>query len=158
MTERSRGRTELLAQADDVAGASEPAYDPRRMRLPRRRGFGCSIAVAKVPRLLRDVTVLVTLLGAAGGAGCMTKRQTATMRTGQGEAMPVIEVQPGLAGRIALMDEYRLHDETRKHMMRRPHVTVEELPPDEPAGEDAGLVEEADEKHSDARAGVLSQP
>lgn len=54
------------------------------------------------------------------------------MRTGQGDATPVIEVKPGVAERLALMDEYRLHDETRKLMMRRPHVTIEELPPDEP--------------------------
>jgi hypothetical protein len=109
--------------------------------MPRRRWFACSTRVATAPRLLRSVTVLATLLGAAGGAGCMTKQQAASMRTGQGEAMPVIAVQPGVAERIALMDEYRLHDETRKHMMRRPHVTIEELPPDEPdepEGADAG--------------------
>jgi apolipoprotein N-acyltransferase len=63
-------------------------------------------------------------------AGCMTKAQAANLRTGQGEAMPVIVVQPGVAERLALMDQYRLHDETRKHMMRRPRVTVEELPAD----------------------------
>ena len=63
----------------------------------------------------------------------MTKAEAVALRTGQGEALPVIDVRPGVAERIALMDEYRLHDETRKLMMRRPHVTIEELPPDEPA-------------------------
>ena len=101
--------------------------------------------MATAPRLFRNVAVLATLLGAASGVGCMTKQQAASMRTGQGEAMPVIAVQPGVADRIAWMDEYRLHDETRKHMMRRPHVTIEELPPDEPAGGDAGPVDGEDE-------------
>ncbi len=81
----------------------------------------------------------VVLLG-----GCMTKSQAVAMRTGQGEAMPVIEVKPGVAERIALMDEYRLHDETRKHMMRRPHVTVEELPLDEPLEQDEATTPEAE--------------
>lgn len=79
-----------------------------------------------VARPLLTLTVLTALL-----AGCMTKQQAASMRTGQGEAMPVIDVQPGVAERLALMDEFRLHDETRKHMMRHPHVTIEELPPEE---------------------------
>lgn len=60
----------------------------------------------------------------------MTKKQAVSMRTG-GEAMPVVEVKPGYVERIALMDRYRLHDEMRHHMMHRPHVTVEELTPDE---------------------------
>lgn len=37
--------------------------------------------------------------------------------------------------RIALMDAYRLNDEARKHMMRHPHVTIEELPPEDHQGE-----------------------
>jgi hypothetical protein len=77
------------------------------------------------------------LVGVVLLAGCMTKSQALAMRTGQGEAMPVIDVKPCVAERIALMDEYRLHDETRKLMTRHPHVTVEEVPLDEPAEEDA---------------------
>ena len=80
---------------------------------------------------LRQGWFLVAAALAVLAAGCMTKAQAAGMRTGQGEAMPVIEVRPGVAERLALMDNYRLHDETRKHMMRRPRVTVEELPPDD---------------------------
>ena len=79
--------------------------------------------------------VALLLLAALAVSGCMTKAQAVAMRTGQGEAMPVIDVKPGVAERLALMDEVRLHDETRKHMMRRPHVTIEELPPDEPEPE-----------------------
>jgi hypothetical protein len=45
--------------------------------------------------------------------------------------------------RIALMDQYRLHDEMRNHMMHRPHVTVEELTPEEA---EALPVEEQDEE------------
>lgn len=63
-------------------------------------------------------------------AGCMSKKQAVSMRTG-GEAMPVVEVKPGYVERIALIDQYRLHDEMRHHMMHRPHVTVEELTPEE---------------------------
>jgi hypothetical protein len=81
--------------------------------------------------------VLLVLL-----AGCMTKAEAVALRTGQGEALPVIDVRPGVAERLALMDEYRLHDETRKLMMRRPHVTIEELPPDEPAEDAAPPAEE----------------
>ena len=64
------------------------------------------------------------------------------MRTG-GEVAPIVEVKPGYVERIALMDQYRLHDETRKHMMHRPHVTVEELSPEEV---DALPSEEQDEE------------
>ena len=78
------------------------------------------------------------LLAALLLAGCMTKAQAAVMRTGQGEAMPVIEVQPGVAERLASMDAYRLHDETRKLMMRRPTVTVEQLADDASAVEAPG--------------------
>jgi len=74
------------------------------------------------------VAAIVVL--ALASAGCMTKRQSVAMRTG-GEAMPVVEVKPGYAERIALMDEYRLHDELRKHMMARPRVWVEEVSEDE---------------------------
>jgi hypothetical protein len=99
---------------------------------------------------------LGALLGAVGGAGCMTKQHAASMRTGQGEAMPVIVVRPGAAGRIALMDEYRLHDEMRQHLTRRPHVTIEELPPDEPAQEDAGP--EEDEAQPQSEAAPTNEP
>ena len=99
-----------------------------------------------VTRRLSSSALLAALLGVAGGAGCMTKQQAAAMRTGQGEAMPVIDVRPGVAARIAWMDEYRLHDETRKHMMRRPHVTIEEVPPDEQAKE----AEEAEPEATEA--------
>lgn len=101
-----------------------------------------------VPTALRlpIVPLLAALLGAASGAGCMTKQQAASLRTGQGEAMPVIDVQPGVAERIALMDSYRLHDETRRHMMRHPHVTIEELPPEEqpPAEHEDGETSQSD--------------
>ena len=63
-------------------------------------------------------------------AGCMTKKQAVSLRTG-GEVAPVVEVKAGYVERIALMDQYRLHDEMRQHMMHRPHVTVEELSPEE---------------------------
>jgi len=76
-------------------------------------------------------TVLLLGFAAASSMGCLTKHETVVMRTGQGEAMPVIAIQPGYQERIALMDRYRLHDEDRKHMMRRPHVWVEEVPEDE---------------------------
>lgn len=73
---------------------------------------------------------LLFVILALSGAGCMSKKQAISMRTG-GEAMPNVEVKPGYVERIALMDRYRLHDEMRKHMMHRPHVTVEELSPEE---------------------------
>jgi hypothetical protein len=76
------------------------------------------------------VAFLVSLALTLASAGCMTKRQAVSMRTG-GEAMPIVEVKPGYVERIALMDQYRLHDEMRQHMMHRPHVTVEELTPEE---------------------------
>jgi hypothetical protein len=60
----------------------------------------------------------------------MSKKQAISLRSG-GEAMPVVDVKPGYVERIALMDQYRLHDEMRQHMMHRPHVTVEELTTDE---------------------------
>lgn len=103
-----------------------------------------------VTRRLSSSALLAALLGVAGGAGCMTKQQAAAMRTGQGEAMPVIDVRPGVASRIAWMDEVRLHDETRKHMMRRPHVTIEEVPPDEQAKAEAEEEEKAEEAEPEA--------
>ena len=63
-------------------------------------------------------------------AGCMSKKQAISLRTG-GEATPIVDVKPGYVERIALMDRYRLNDEMRHHMMHRPHVTVEELSPEE---------------------------
>jgi hypothetical protein len=81
----------------------------------------------------------------AAVAACTTKQQAASLRTGQGEAAPVIDVRPGVAERLALMDAYRLNDDLRKHLTRRPHVTVEELPVEEPAEEeDAGAAEAAE--------------
>lgn len=47
------------------------------------------------------------------------------------EAMPKIVVRPGLAGRLALMDQYRYDDEIRRRMMARPQVWVEEVTEDE---------------------------
>lgn len=75
------------------------------------------------------------------------------MRTGQGEAMPVIDIKPGVAERIALMDDYRLHDETRKHMTRRPRVIVEELSPDEPVPTDEASTQE---EHEPSEAGTAT--
>ena len=72
--------------------------------------------------------LLLALLLAA--AGCVSKQQSISMRTG-GEVAPIVDVKPGYVERIALMDQYRLHDEMRQHMMHRPHVTVEELTPEE---------------------------
>jgi hypothetical protein len=68
--------------------------------------------------------VWVGLLGLAG-VGCATPRAA----SGDGYT-PAIAISPGVAGRLALMDRYRLHDEDRKHMMERPHVWVEEAPED----------------------------
>lgn len=79
----------------------------------------------------RVALLVLVFVAAMANAGCMTKKQSVAMRTGQGEAMPVIEIKPGYVERIALMDRYRLHDETRKHMMQRPRVWVEEVSPDE---------------------------
>jgi len=98
------------------------------------KGIGRAVVPSSVTADHRLGLLLVTVVLSAG---CMTKSQAAAMRTGQGEAMPVIEVKPGFAERLALMDEHRLHDETRKHMMRRPHVTIEELPLDEAVKDDA---------------------
>jgi len=74
-----------------------------------------------MPRAL--AVVLVAIL-----AGCAAPRTAAT-------ATPVIVVKPGVAGRIALMDRYRLHDEERKLMMARPRVWVEEAPEEEAAAD-----------------------
>ena len=70
----------------------------------------------------------VILVGVAlvGGSGCAAPRS---------EAAPVIVVSPGAAGRIALMDRFRLHDEERKLMMARPHVWVEEVSEDTSGGD-----------------------
>jgi hypothetical protein len=46
----------------------------------------------------------------------------------KGELTPDIAISPGVEGRLALMDRYRLHDEERRMMMQRPHVWVEEAP------------------------------
>lgn len=76
-------------------------------------------------------SVAVALAAATVAVGCASRPPT--VRTAQGEAVPLIEVSPGVAGRLAVMDAYRLHDEDRKHMMWRPRVTVEELPAEEAA-------------------------
>ncbi|MFO0735008.1 MAG: hypothetical protein U0270_03980 [Labilithrix sp.] len=75
----------------------------------------------------------LVLIGLVTTAGCATPRAAAESVT------PVIAISPGVPGRLALMDRYRLHDEDRKHMMERPHVWVEESPDDteNDAGEDA---------------------
>lgn len=52
-------------------------------------------------------------------------------RSGDGPTPAIPIEQRGLAGRLALMDRYRLHDEDRHRMMERPRIWVEELP-DEP--------------------------
>lgn len=70
--------------------------------------------------------VFVCVLGAASMA-CAPKSRMIAMRSGQGEAMPVIRIEPGYADRIALMDRYRIHDETRQHLMAKPRVWVEEV-------------------------------
>lgn len=80
-------------------------------------------------------------------AGCVSKQRAVAMRTG-GDVMPVVEVKPGYVERIALMDEYRLHDEMRKHMMRRPHVTAEEVTEED--------VEQIEEEEQPQAAGVTS--
>jgi hypothetical protein len=72
-----------------------------------------------------------------GGSACATRPPTM-------EAAAPIAIRPGVAERIALMDRYRLNDETRKRMMARPHVWVEEVndddapPPAEARDEDDG--------------------
>jgi hypothetical protein len=71
------------------------------------------------------VAVWVGILGLAG-LGCATPRAAS-----KDDYTPAIAISPGVAGRLALMDRYRLHDEDRKHMMERPHVWVEEAPEDE---------------------------
>jgi hypothetical protein len=93
----------------------------------------------------------ILVLLALASAGCMTKKQATSMRTG-GDAMPVVEVRPGYVERIALMDQYRVHDEMRHHMMHRPHVTVEELTPEEV---DA-LPQEEEEAESGSAQGATS--
>lgn len=71
------------------------------------------------------------------GTGCLPKPP-------ETNATPMIEVtKRGLAGRLALMDRYRLHDEDRKHMMQRPRVWVEEVPDEEVEESAAAATEEA---------------
>ncbi|MBX3232086.1 MAG: hypothetical protein KIT84_19775 [Labilithrix sp.] len=67
---------------------------------------------------------LLALVAVALAAGC------AAPRTAEG-VTPIIHVSPGVAGRLALMDRYRLHDEERKLMMQRPRVWVEEVEEEE---------------------------
>lgn len=63
------------------------------------------------------------------------------------EVTPDIPISPGWAARIAVMDRFRLHDEERKHMMKRPRVWVEEVPddawPDDGADDAGATVDEA---------------
>lgn len=98
-----------------------------QLRARKAKGLA-SGARRRLMRVGSRVALLLAVLSTS--AACATKQQAASMRTG-GDAMPVIDVKPGFVERIALMDRYRLHDETRKHMMHRPHVTVEELTPEE---------------------------
>ncbi len=76
--------------------------------------------------------------------GCMTKAQAVSMRTG-GDVMPVVVIQPGWEYRLALMDAYRFDDGMRKHMMRRPSVTVEQIPDDPEAPQVTDGPEEPEE-------------
>jgi hypothetical protein len=75
--------------------------------------------------------VLLLSVIALADIGCAPKSRMIAMRSGQGEAMPIIRVKPGYVERIALMDRYRLHDEERKLMMAKPRVWVEEVSEDE---------------------------
>jgi len=78
---------------------------------------------------LRRATIVALCLGAAACSRTTSRGD---------EFVPMIAVeQRGLAERLAQMDRFRLHDEDRKHMMQRPHVTVEEIPDEEPADADA---------------------
>lgn len=56
---------------------------------------------------------------------------------------PVIAISPNVAGRLALMDRYRLHDEQRKLMMERPHVWVEEAAEDDEETDPGPAVEDS---------------
>jgi hypothetical protein len=112
----------------------------RRFReRPQFGAFGQSTLAPKAERAtmvsapmsarLRPLSLAVAVSALALAAGCGSRGPTA--KTALGETVPLIEVSPGVAGRLAVMDAYRQHDETRKHMMWRPEVTVEELPPEE---------------------------
>jgi hypothetical protein len=68
----------------------------------------------------------VSTLATAGGCASARPRS---------DAMPKVEIRPGVPGRIALMDAYRLGDDIRKQMMARPRVWVEEVPESEAASE-----------------------
>jgi hypothetical protein len=70
---------------------------------------------------VRLLSSRLALLGALASAlaGCPQPIDATTPAT--------IAISPGVAERLALMDRYRLHDEERKHMMRRPQVWVEEV-------------------------------
>lgn len=122
-----------------------PAYEPKA----RRRLVSYNHMAVSAARF----APLAFVLFAIASTGCMTKRQSVSMRTG-GEAMPVVEVKPGYVERIALMDEYRLHDEMRKHMMARPRVWVEEVSDDELPASDAVEQNEANEQETSTSAAV----
>lgn len=90
-------------------------------------------------------------------AGCGARGATA--KTAQGETIPMIEVSPGVAGRLAIMDAYRQNDDMRKHMMWRPEVTVEELPPEEEPADEAtpAVAPTGDASDADVSATTLRQ-
>lgn len=95
------------------------------------------------------------MLFALASAGCLSRKQAVSLRTG-GDVAPVVEVKPGYVERIALMDQYRLHDEMRQHMMHRPHVTVEELTDDEVEALPPAEEEPTEEAAGSANQGVTS--
>lgn len=69
----------------------------------------------------------------------------------------MIAISPGVPGRLALMDRYRLHDEDRKHMMERPRVWVEEVPEDD-VPEDVARDEDTDDAVGDPDASPAPPP
>ena len=66
---------------------------------------------------------------------------------------PPIAISPGVEGRLAMMDRYRLHDEERRLMMERPRVWVEGVPDDDDA--DAGATEDPDASIVHVSPGVI---
>jgi len=98
--------------------------------------------------MLMERRILVLSAIAMLAAGCASKAQMVSLSTGQSDlasATADIKVAPGYEERLALMGNYRLHDEMRLHMMKRPHVTVEQLSDDDetPAETPAPATEEA---------------
>jgi hypothetical protein len=65
--------------------------------------------------------VAAAVVAASGTSGCATSQP-------RSDAARVVTIRPGVAERIALMDQYRLGDDIRKAWMARPRVWVEEVP------------------------------